>query len=70
MFRCERCLVVVPPCTRAHRLVVETRVVDHPYRKQAGLRVVDGKRKEYDDPGGTGPQVVREQVVCPACAVK
>ncbi len=47
---------------------METRVIQHPYRKGAGVRMVDGKPKKYDDPGGTGTQIVREQVVCPACA--
>lgn len=70
MYRCDRCHTVVPPRTPARRLVVETRIVEHPYRMGAGERLVDGKRKKYDDPGGTGSQIVREQVVCPACADK
>ena len=68
MYRCERCRSVVPPRTPAKRLVVQTRVVEHPYRKEAGVRIVDGKLKKYDDPGGTGTQIVREEVVCSACA--
>jgi hypothetical protein len=70
MYRCERCLAVVPPRTPARRLVVETRLVEHPYRKDAGVRIVDGKPKKYDDPGGSGSQIAREQIVCPWCAEK
>jgi len=70
MFRCQRCQAVVPSHIPAKRLVVETRVVEHPYRKAAGVRLVDGKEKAYDDPGGTGTQIVREEVVCLACSEK
>jgi len=70
MYRCNRCHAVVAPRTPARRVVVETRLVEHPYRKGAGVRIVDGKQKKYDDPGGTGSQIAREEVVCPACAEK
>jgi hypothetical protein len=32
--------------------------------------LADGKPKKYDDPGGTGSQIVHEEVVCPSCAEK
>jgi hypothetical protein len=73
VFRCQLCNKVVPPRTAAQRVVVETRARKYPSRLRANcvIRLSEkGKRKEtfIDDPGGVGREVVRELVVCPACA--
>jgi hypothetical protein len=75
MFRCQLCQCVVPPRTPGHRLTVEWRGKEYPYRSQANTFVrlnEKGKRKEHhtDDPGGEGQEVVREVIVCPACAAR
>jgi hypothetical protein len=73
MFRCQLCGELVPPRTSAQRIVVSTRVKKFPFRSQAN-RIVrlneKGKRKVtfVDDPGGLGSEIVRELMVCPACA--
>jgi hypothetical protein len=56
-------------------LVLKRRSKQYPYRSQANtvVRITEaGKRKEYhtDDPGGQGQEVVREVIVCPACAAQ
>lgn len=63
----------MPPRTPATRIVVQTRLVQFPYRVKANrvFRLDEaGKRKEreIDDPGGTGQQIVRELTACPTCA--
>jgi hypothetical protein len=72
VFRCQACLQVVPPRTAAQRIVVETRVKRYPFREKAVRRVLwkNGRRKVelLDDPGGIGPEIVRELTVCPHCA--
>src|SRR5262249_44786018 len=76
MYRCQLCGTTVPPGTPCHRLVVQTRPARYPFRSRANCfrRLVnDGKRKKHkdiytDDPGGTGSQIVREVMACPACA--
>src|SRR5580658_6147739 len=75
MFRCQLCQCVVPPKTPCQHLVLERRSKKYPYRSMANtfVRLNDkGKRKEYhtDDPGGEGQEVVKEIVVCPACAAR
>ena len=70
MFTCQECGVTVPAGTRAQRFVVETRVVHHPARVKANTVKVQGKDKHRDDPGGTGTQIVREVLLCPACATE
>jgi hypothetical protein len=68
MYRCEFCEVNVPPQTPARRIVVETRVVEHPYRKNAIPTVINGRHKWVDDPGGRGTQIIKEKLACPECA--
>lgn len=73
MFKCQICHRIVPPRTKATRIVLSTRVAVYPYRSQANrvVRVNEtGHRKEFfvDDPGGTGHQIAREVLACPSCA--
>ena len=75
MFRCQLCDEVVPPRTAAQRVVVRTRVRKYPFRREVNRLVrlsEKGKPKETftDDPGGAGQEVVRELMVCLACASK
>ena len=58
---CESCNRVVPKGHAAHREVLETRPHSNPYRK-------DANRSGADDPGGNGPQIVKERTVCGGCA--
>jgi hypothetical protein len=66
------CQGVVPPRTKAQRVVL-TRRKKYPYRSQANtfVRLTEtGKRKTFhtDDPGGEGEEIVKEVLVCPDCA--
>ena len=69
MFRCQLCSCVVPPRTRVRRLVLGRRPRQYPSRPKANLVFRDGKKHHTDDPGGKGHEVVREVLVCPACAL-
>lgn len=62
MFICQKCGKVSERKVSPIRKVVETRVVEHPRREYVlrGEKVVD--------PGGTGMQIVREEIQCPECA--
>jgi hypothetical protein len=75
MFRCSLCQSVVPPGIPSHQLVLKRRRKAYPFRSRANAFVRTneaGKRKEFhtDDPGGEGHEVVREVIVCPACAAR
>ena len=75
MFKCQICKTIVPPHTKATRIVVSTRVVRYPHRFDANrIRYINhaGKRKvrHVDDRGGVGREIAREVVACPACAEK
>jgi hypothetical protein len=75
MFRCQLCQCLVPPRTPCQHLVLKRRSKKYLYRSRANVVVVHeaGKKpkKEYrDDPGGDGQEIVKEVIVCPACAVK
>lgn len=70
MYRCEICKEVVPPRTPAHRVVVETRPVQYPFRPEANVVVVKRKRETRNDPGGAGQEIAREVTACPRCAGK
>jgi len=77
VFRCQLCREVVPPNTRPIRRVVETRDRQYPFRPKANRftrkpRADDPDRKKgriryRDDPGGSGREIVREGLLCPAC---
>jgi hypothetical protein len=70
MFICEMCKSIVPPSTPATRLVVETRNVTYPFRKDAHIFRRNGRLVKQDDPGGRGLEIVKEVSVCPECAHK
>lgn len=75
MYRCEACGKVVPPGTTARRRVVETRERTYPSRQNANGRSRPqrpGARRPRSkgDPGGTGTEIVREQLVCADCAAQ
>jgi hypothetical protein len=72
MFRCDVCASISPPNTPCNRLVLETRPADHPARANAHWHppLRGGKGKWVDDPGGHGPQIVRELRACSPCAAK
>jgi hypothetical protein len=72
MFRCEQCQQVVGPNVKSVRVVVQTRVVQHPPRHDAfWVKQPRGRKwvwKRVDDPGGVGTQISRETMLCPSCA--
>lgn len=67
MYKCENCQTIVPPNTKAHRLVVDTRPKDYPWRKYANTFKSEGKVKHEHDFGGVGYETVSEISVCPDC---
>jgi hypothetical protein len=68
MFRCESCNRVAPPKKPANKVVVERRECAHAPRSDANSHRPRRRRKAPRDPGGAGKQIVREMVVCDACA--
>lgn len=70
MFRCHFCAGVQTAHTKAVRVPVAARVRHYPRRPEANLVVHEGKRRLIDDPGGTGYEIVREVLACPACAAR
>jgi hypothetical protein len=75
LFYCQNCSVLVASGVKSNRFICQTRIVQHPYRSRANLVIrwnEMGKRIEFliDDPGGSGSQITRECIVCPACARK
>jgi hypothetical protein len=67
VYRGQVCGDVVPPKTRAHRIVVETRAQYYPTRPKANRFYRKRRLKVTDDPGGRGREVATELVTCPAC---
>jgi hypothetical protein len=75
MFRCDFCGHITAPRTNAFRIILETRPKSYPFRSQANpfrRRLPGGKidDKPRDDSGGNGTEIVREAIVCPACALQ
>ena len=74
MFRCQICEHLVPPRTRATRLIVDKRQRLYPARKEVHFvpdpekKTKKKKRKKKNDPGGTGWEIAREVIACPAYA--
>jgi hypothetical protein len=64
MYRCETCQKVVSPGVKQHRVVTALRIVKFPYREDAYQR----EGLWFDDVGGDGTQIAREQAVCGLCA--
>jgi hypothetical protein len=70
MYQCQLCRKVVPPNTKAHHLIVESRFKRYPPRPKAN-HFTDQKKSQWrDDPGGEGCEIVREILVCPDCAAR
>ncbi len=78
MFRCQLCGTVMPPGTRTHKLIVQTRAKKYEPREKpqsrggGGFRGRGGRptRRRLMDPGGEGREIVRELSVCAECAEK
>jgi hypothetical protein len=75
MFRCEACEGVFGPGVASEKVPVERRQMTYPERldvnhvpKKKKQPREDGKLGPADDPGGSGWEIVREAVVCRACA--
>jgi hypothetical protein len=71
MYRCEVCGQVVGAGNPAHKRIVEIRERDYSPRPEAGggqNKPSAGRRRRRGDPGGTGHEIVREQLVCETCA--
>jgi hypothetical protein len=68
MYKCQVCQQVIPANTKSHRIVVETRVREYPFRKHVN-RIKDERKVYYtNDEGGIGREIVREIIACPDCA--
>ena len=70
MFKCEICKKTVPPSIPATRIVLKTRKVDYPFRKDANKFKKQGRTKITHDKGGSGFSIVGERLACPECAAK
>jgi len=68
MYRCESCQQSVGPSIPSHLVTVATRWVEFPFRQKVHFVGHALREKWRDDPGGEGPQVVRQQRLCPTCA--
>ena len=68
MYRCHLCQVVVPARVAARRVVLQRRIRQYPVRPKAFRKIKHGKVEYVDDPGGIGWEIVREVLVCAACA--
>ncbi|GHG80587.1 hypothetical protein GCM10012319_33670 [Comamonas sp. KCTC 72670] len=68
MYRCQSCQKSVGPGVPCHRVTVASRLTQFPARPTCQRAIENGRRKWKDDPGGTGPQIVRELQMCAACA--
>ena len=75
MFLCHLCGTVVPPRIAPTRIIVKSRSKQYPSRHGANVfyRLDEKgklKRREVDDPGGIGWEIVREILACPDCAAE
>jgi len=70
MYRCEICRNLIGPNVPSHKVIVETRAVAYPFRREANRFIRKRKAEKRDDPGGGGVEIVREAIVCPNCATK
>ena len=59
---------VVPPGTRAARVVLATRPKVYPFRAHAMREIAREDKQPKHDRGGVGREIVREALACPACA--
>jgi hypothetical protein len=71
MYRCEVCGRVVEAGKTAIKRVVATREREYPSRQSSGARQPKSSgrnQRKKGDPGGTGQEIVREQLVCADCS--
>jgi len=76
MYRCELCGTVVPPRSKSQTVVTEKREKAYaPQQRKPGGKKGKGKgkgRRRWRDngelPGGRGWEIVKESLVCGACA--
>lgn len=71
MYKCSICGNHSEPGETQHKVVVATRMHDHPPRDDAYPRrmTATGEKVARDDPGGRGPQIEREVNACSHCAL-
>ncbi|HUG90738.1 MAG TPA: hypothetical protein VML55_07895 [Planctomycetaceae bacterium] len=74
MFRCQKCDTVVPQGVRSQKIVVQTRTRQYAARgtrpsewRPTRRRFPVARTQPYDK-GGEGTEIVKELLVCPACA--
>jgi len=72
MFRCEICKTSSKPGETQHKVVLATRIHNHPSRDDAypSRMTMTGEKVARNDPGGRGSQIVREVNGCSRCALK
>jgi len=71
MFICQSCGNATAPNTRCNKIVIQEKVVIHPFRARANrIRFTDGRWEDTPDMGGKGSQIVREISVCVNCIDK
>lgn len=75
MFKCEFCGRATGPRVPCAKIVTATQYWRHPFRsriqKKWGFDKSGKLRMEWvDDPGGYGPQILKERKACPNCAAK
>lgn len=67
MYRCTKCSQLSKPGEPATIVVVETRVKSYPRREQAMRRGSGATMRWIEDPGGTGVEIVREEIRHEGC---
>lgn len=75
MFKCGFCKKSSRPRVPCAKIITLTQIWRHPFRPKVQKRWRPDKtgtlRIEWaDDPGGVGPQIVKEVKSCPECAAK
>lgn len=65
MFNCEICKETSKPCEPQYLEVASVVIVDHPERTYYVGSAKSGHK--VNDPGGRGPQIIRQRRVCYSC---
>lgn len=71
MYRCYASGVLVSSRNAAHKVVIEVRPKEYPYRRSAIPLRIKGKKNKVlrDDAGGNGWEAVREVMMCEQAAL-
>ncbi|MCB9762162.1 MAG: hypothetical protein H6739_20350 [Alphaproteobacteria bacterium] len=71
MYRCYASGVVVPAKRPAHKVIIQVRRKEYPFRRKAVPVRIPGKKNKVlrDDPGGVGFEPVREVLMCETAAL-